>query len=612
MKKYVVLLVSFLLTLSTKAQLPVSTLPQNKKVVIEHFTAMNCQFSPDGDMRAAKIYTADPSNVVLIQIHNGPWATPTVAGTPSFTTAYGNAIGTMPGLNMTGWPAAAINRTVMPAFSQSTANPGMAQNRNWWDSAAKIIKVQPAYCNIALQGTVDVSTRVLTVEAEVYYTANSPVSTNSLHIVLLEDSIHGPIFNPFKVYLNNYNPDSSYNHNNLLRAGLTPSFGLTIPNTTSGTTFSTTATYTIPLLFGTGTFTNYCLLGRLKLAAFVTETHSITINAARGPITLTGFNNSLDIGTNTLKTDAYICSGNNFLSSFRFINYGSTPVNSAVVSYSMNGAALSTYTWSGFPVGPYQQSQAINLPSSSFLPVATNTMEVGVVTVNNLSDQNPMNDVATRTIMITPYVSNNVNMKMNFNQDKYGSEVGWVIYDESTWTAVPGASVAVGTYTDLATSGTLLHVHNFTVNPSGCYRLVVTDTYGDGVNGGWGAGSYNVMAGSTIVLSSTGQYGKGESRWYSTTVSAGLDAAKMYINGITIFPNPASTNVQLEMDLMQNETLSVRVVNCLGQEIYSSSPLEYQAGRSQIALNTSQWSSGVYNINITSSKGTVSRKLIVE
>lgn len=612
MKKIFSLFFFSLAFYSIKAQLPVSTLVQNKKVVIEHFTAMNCQFSPHGDMLAAQIYTADPSNVVLIQIHNGPWATPTVAGTPNFTTAYGNSIGSMPGLNMTGWPAAAINRTVMPAFSQSTINPGMAQNRNWWDSSATIIKAQPAYCNVALQGTINVNTRVLTVEAEVYYTGSSPVSTNSLHIVLLEDSVHGPINNPSKLFLNNYNPDSTYNHNHLLRAGLTPNYGLTIPNTTAGTTFSTSTTYTIPLLFGIGTYTNLCLLGRLKLAAFVTETHSITINGASGPIKLTGFSNSLDIGTNSIVSDPYVCLGNNFMSSFKFINYGSASVNSAIVSYSMNGSAVSTYTWIGSPVGPFQQSQYINLPLINFSPIATNTLAVGVISVNGSPDQNNVNDISSKVVSITPYVANNINLTMNFTQDRYGSEVGWTIYDEQTLSPVTGASLAPGTYTDLSTNGTLLHVHNFVVNPASCYKLIVTDTYGDGINAGFGVGGYNIKTGTLTVLSSTGQYARGENKLFSTSVSAGINATQALFSNVNVFPNPATTYTYLEFIIEQNEILSVNVMNCLGQVVYSATEQEYDAGVTRLKLNTSQWAKGVYNIKINSANRSLNKKLVVE
>lgn len=612
MKKGNVLFLFLIFVFSIKAQLPVSTLPQNKKVIIEHFTAINCGYSPHGDMLATQIYTADPTKVVLIQIHNGSYSTPTVAGQPSFTTSYGNIIGTMPGLNMVGWPAAAINRTVMSAYSQNTATPGMAQSRTYWASAAGIIKSQSAYCNVALQGTVDVNTRVLSVEAEVYYTANSPVSTNSLHIVLLEDSIHGPIQNWGFWNLNNYNPDSSYNHNNVLRAGLTPSFGLTIPNTTAGTTFSTTASYTIPLTYGPLTYTTICMLGRLKLAAFVTETHSITINGTRGPVLLTGFNNTLDIGTNFIKSDPTVCSGTNFGSSIKFINYGSTPVNSAVFSYGMNGATPATYTWNGFPVGPYQLSQTINLPVFNFSPLTTNTLDVGVAAVNSAADQNNLNDVSTRTVNITTLTATNVNMTMYFNQDKYGSEVEWIIYDESTWLPVPGASVAVGTYSDLVSSGVQLHIHNFVVNPSNCYKLVVTDKFGDGVNAGFGVGGYTITHGTSTLIAANGAYGKGESRWYKTSITAGINVDETPLSEINVFPNPATTNALLEIDLLQNETLSVSVINALGQEVFSSVSGEYNAGKSTININTTRWSAGVYNINVSSPKGIVNRKLVVE
>ena len=80
------------------AQLPVSTTPQNKKVVLEEFTGINCQYCPDGHKIANNIKASKPAgDVILVNIHTGGYANPS-AGQPDYRTADGNAIAAIPEL----------------------------------------------------------------------------------------------------------------------------------------------------------------------------------------------------------------------------------------------------------------------------------------------------------------------------------------------------------------------------------------------------------------------------------------------------------------------------------------------------------------------------------
>lgn len=596
------------LTGSVMAQLPVSTTPQNKTAVLEEFTGIYCGYCPDGHTIANAIKAANPTKVVLVNIHAGGYAT-VAAGEPDLKTTEGTSINNMSGMGIAGYPAGDVNRVVVPSASQQTASPyGMAQNRNAWSSSVNAILTQTSYCNVALQGTVDVNTRVLTVVAQVYYTANSPVNTNSLTIFLLEDKVLGPQHNYGNPYYNasNYNADGSYNHNHVLRKALTPTFGLTIPTTSAGTTFTTMATYTIPATYGAAGKTNPCLLGNLELVAFVTQTDRPAVTGANGPVALTGFANTLDVATTNLTSDPSVCSGQNFQSFFKFTNNGSTPVTSAVFSYSMNGTAINTLTWTG-NVNPMTSSQTVTVPAITFAANPTNTITVDVVSVNGSTDQNSVNNKISKSAPLTNVVANTLNMKMDFTQDQWGTEDSWVIYDEVT-----NAVIAQdGPFADLGASGTLLHSVTFTVANTTCYKLVVSDSYGDGVNSGAGAGGYSLKSGTVAIITSNGQYGSGETKLFKTLNTVGLRSNVANFNAVNVFPNPASGITNLSIDLSQNETIQVSVINSIGQEVYSVKPANYNAGVNTISINTENWSAGVYFINVATSKGSVKQKLTV-
>jgi len=594
---------------SLLAQLPASTVAANKNAVLTEYTGVYCGYCPDGHKIATNLYNADPTHVVLINDHCGGYATVAV-GEPDFTTPEGSSISTMATMNILGYPAGDVNRTIIASAAQQTASPyGMAQNRNYWSSSFTTTKAQAAYCNVAVQGTIDVVTRVLTVQAQVYYTANAPVGSNSLTVVLKESKVTGPQHDYGNYNPTNWNPDGSYNHNHALRKALSPTFGTQISTTTAGTTFNMTYTYTIPATYGVAGKTTPALLGNMELSAFVTETNVKTIQGANGPIVLTGFANSLDVAATSLSTDASVCSGINMKGSFKFTNNGSSPVTSIVYTYAMNGGAPTNVTYTPTSaINPFQQSLTINLPNFTFSPIASNTVDINILSVNGSADQNPSNNTAQKTgIGLTSTIANSMNMQMDFTQDQWGSEDSWKVYDEVLGTVISQD----GPFTDLAAVGTVLHTKLFTVNPNTCYKLVVSDAYGDGVNSGYGVGGYILKSGGVNMIVSNGQYGSGETKLYKTSGSVGIYAPQMSIGGINVYPNPTSSSTNLSIDLIQNENVSVTVLNSVGQEVYASKNNSYDAGVNTIQLNTENWAAGVYNINISTAKGSVNHKLTV-
>lgn len=589
------------------AQLPVGTAPQNKKAILEEFTGIHCGYCPDGHYIANVIQASDPANTVLINIHSGSFANAAV-GEPDLKTAIGSAIDLMPGNGITGYPAGTMNRSVLTGSV-------MAGGRGNWAAWATSVKTQTAYCNVAVQGNVNAVTRVLTYTAQVYYTANSPVSTNSITVMLLEDKVLGiqsnygtPLYNA-----SNYNADGSYNHNHVLRAGLTAgNFGITIPVTTSGTTFSTTGTYTVPATYGATGKENPCLLGNIELVAFVTQTDRNTINGAYGPITITNIANVRDASLSNIVADAETCAGNLQPTKFNLLNNGSANMTSATISYGVVGGTTPSYSFSG-NLAPFTQT-VITLPGYAFTAGATNTLNIAVTGVNGSTDQNPANNLLSKSIPLTTKISNGLNLAMEFTQDRYGSELTWEVREEVSNTLIASG----GPYADLSATGILLHTVNFTVAPNKCYKVVVNDSYGDGFNSGYGAGQYKIKsyytsAGlPTVIYTMSGVMGAQDIKLFKTSATAnGINEQNSNIANISVYPSPAKNAASLSLDLLQNESISVNVVNAIGQVVYTDALTNLSAGNHVVNFNTENWASGVYSINVSSTNGTSNIKLVV-
>jgi hypothetical protein len=128
-----------------------------------------------------------------------------------------------------------INRQQFVGWEQSGTS--LAMNRNYWMSAADQIidagEMSPV--NIGLRTTWNEATRELTIETEVYFTANEP--QDRLHIHITESDIIG--------YQGN--GGSNYNHKHVLRDVVTGNTGELISTTTQGSLFTKTYTVDIPV-----------------------------------------------------------------------------------------------------------------------------------------------------------------------------------------------------------------------------------------------------------------------------------------------------------------------------------------------------------------------------
>ena len=69
----------------------VGTIVENKNIVLEEFTGINCAYCPKGHKIAQQIYDDNTNDVVLINIHVGYFATPNT-GEPDYKTSFGSAI----------------------------------------------------------------------------------------------------------------------------------------------------------------------------------------------------------------------------------------------------------------------------------------------------------------------------------------------------------------------------------------------------------------------------------------------------------------------------------------------------------------------------------------
>lgn len=593
MKKIFTLCVLAATALTANAQLPVSTTPGPKNALLEEFTGINCVYCPDGHKIAKQITDANPNRAFAVNIHTGGFATPS-AGQPDFRTPDGTAIAAIPGMGITGYPQGAVNRKL---YGTATA---FAMSRSVWASAVNAILSQPAYVNVAGQASLNINTNQLEINIEAYYTDNSPAATNKLTVMLLQNNINGPqtggsTYNPTMI-----NPDGTYRHMHALRDVITPgATGEDISPTTQGSLIQRTYNYAVPATIGTIPVD----VSNLEILVLVAEGVSNIINVARVPISYTGLTTNNNAQVQSVTAENNICV-NTITPSFSLRNMGNATMTTAEISYSVNGGTPQTYTWNGSLSS--LSSINVSLPAITFNLNASNTLDVNVTSVNGGTDDDPSNNSGTANFNKTTSVTNTLNITLNLVQDQYGSEITWKFFNAA------GTQIAAGgPYANLSAVGTQLHTHNINLPANGCYRFVLYDSYGDGINSGYGVGSATILNGSgATVYFNNGQYTTQSTRWFEANTSVGIEENSL-VNSISIFPNPVVGKSTIDFNLTQVNDVTIKVLNNIGQVMMNENLGKLNAGHQTYTLDASALSSGLYFVEIQTGNSVVTRKISV-
>lgn len=571
-KTLLVLIAAMLTTMFASAQVTdtiVSLTPSNRNVVLEEYTGINCQYCPDGHKRANQIKAQHPNRVSLINVHEGGYAANT------YTTQFGSALANQTGLE--GYPSGTVNRHV---FSGSNT----ALNRGDWSSAANTILGMSSPVNIAAEGTIDWSTRTLNLRVQLYYTAAQTVSSNALNIAITQDNVLGS-----QVGATTWYPEmmvgNQYRHMHMLRHLITGQWGETINDIAPGTLVEKTYEYVIPEQMGSPNAI-YAPLEDLVIVAFVCEGHQEVLTGMDVPIqninlpALGGRISDISEQPNATCTDVTNVK-------FDFKNQGTNAVSSLTYTYTLNGTTQ-TETWTG-SIASWEQA-SITLPDLHLNLGTNNSLQV---TVTQINGQDVTISPATITLKKNVYTGGG-RMVFKLVTDRYASETTFKIFGPNGNVLLSG-----GPWSNLASNGTTVREFPFNPPTTGCFRIEVYDSYGDGINGGFGAGYFQLIAeDGSQIFKDNGKFGSQATYMVDVTYPAGIEDVTM--ENTTVYPNPVSDVLTISSS---NQVQRVEIFNIQGQLVKA------ETGDVQ-SISVKDLANGLYTLKLTTENGTSMHKII--
>ena len=94
-------------------------------------------------------------------------------------------------------------------------------------------------------------------------------------------------------------------------------------------------------------------------------------------------------------------------------------------------------------------------------------------------------------------------------------------------------------------------------------------------------------------------------------IDAGIRDVTEDVSLLSLYPNPTSDNCTLKFNLQLPKTLSVSVVNVLGQKVMTLGNILYNEGENLVNLKTSNLPQGIYTIQLSDGLRAINKQLVI-
>jgi len=282
-------------------------------------------------------------------------------------------------------------------------------------------------------------------------------------------------------------------------------------------------------------------------------------------------------------------------------NYGSAPLTTLDIEYSVAGGTINTFSWAGNLA--FNETEEVELPNLTNWSGNANIFEVTLKNPNGQADDyDDNNSMQSEFELVAEYPESfalwfqtNGGVVNTFTQV---SESSWEFFDEN------GTSVHA--------SGDLISNTQFrdtlTFSP-GCYTFVVSDTDEDGLdfwanNDGGGMVRFREI-GATWLKSFNADFGTNIVHQF-TIGSAQSTSSNTHPMQWEIFPNPTKDKILIEG--FSDDKTQISVLNNLGERVIKTENI--QAGFTSKNIDLSKLSKGIYFVEISNNKTTTIKKVV--
>jgi len=292
--------------------------------------------------------------------------------------------------------------------------------------------------------------------------------------------------------------------------------------------------------------------------------------------------------------------------SIDFENVGDGPLTSATFNVYANGTMLESVQYTGPEVGVFSTG---NFQISSQTFDETTEISLGIADINGNADVSEMisSTIVKRQLMTQDFT-------FLFTTDLYALETSWIILDDvgsiiGSDTYEAGPEPFGGGGADANTT----HEYMFsTTSDISCLTILVSDSYGDG-SIYWDSASqptpgYGIVDANGVVVKEANEgfgYDSVEGKVNTQSISAvpnleSLESSK-------VFPNPVSSDLNVELNFNENIEYSIDILNAYGQKVKALG--NFSGSNFNRVVDVTELPTGMYLISINSELGRKTLKI---
>ena len=274
-------------------------------------------------------------------------------------------------------------------------------------------------------------------------------------------------------------------------------------------------------------------------------------------------------------------------------NYGSVNLTTFDFVYSINNGEEHKFNWTG-NLSP-MSNKIVELPSFNFEISGNSIFNVFTNKPNGQEDGFHQNDTIKYYFNIAKEVNNTVALALKL--DDSPKNISWEIIKNM--------------------SGEVLYSGNNYTTPNrlvyktfdlqdGCYSFKIYDQEGNGL---LGSGMWNLIYNNSTIIAHGNNFGLQQEVQFSVTSTNVDDYNKL--TDFKIYPNPVNNMAYMSFNLNCKKNVSINIYNSLGKIVYNMSNKILKNGANTIEINTSQFTDGIYYVNINNNGKNYQHKIAV-
>ncbi|MCC7467087.1 MAG: T9SS type A sorting domain-containing protein, partial [Saprospiraceae bacterium] len=303
---------------------------------------------------------------------------------------------------------------------------------------------------------------------------------------------------------------------------------------------------------------------------------------------------------------------------FLLTNVGTTPLTQATIELKWNNSTVQTLEWTG-DLPTYGEApvtfQPLSITNTGSLPASISQINYGVGD-EDLENNDRIDNFSKAKNF------NSTQVLLKIRTDQYGEETYWELRDDEGAVlefggnqlvgpngggAFPlGTPIGPGTYPSLTIIRDTLELP-----ANGCYSIHFSDAYGDGMCCDFGAGYFRMynLDDPNVPILSGGEFDNYARRAFGAGVISATSET-IWEHNLEIFPNPASSQVHIDIVTPSVPVTGIRIFNAFGQLI---TVLPNQTGgNTSWQVEVGSWPAGVYFVQTSVGGQVVSRSFVVE